>query len=158
MQKIEIEQKYLFYYLPYNELPFCQKTTVYRKYLSFDPEVRIHKRVFETEERYHLTIKQENILKRNKIKVLLTKNEFEEIFDFIEREPLIMDVYDFKFDIKHIISFKVCKNYNIKFAEIEYSDDLDFEINSTLITKLPFIGKEVTYNKDYYAKNIYLKL
>lgn len=158
LKKQEIEQKFTYRYLPYDELQFIQKTTVYRKYLSFDPEIRINKRCFEHEERYHLTIKEDALFERSKVKLKITKSEYEEIAETIHRPELIMDVVSFAFDAWHILNFKSCVNHPIRFAEMEYKDEEDYRRTSPLVQALPCIGNDVTYHPDYYSKNIWAKL
>ena len=78
----EIEQKFIFDELPQNELEFIQHTIVYRQYLSSNPEIRINRRVFDDgEERYNLTFKSENFLKRKEVKMRLSKEQYFDIID-----------------------------------------------------------------------------
>ncbi len=158
LKKQEIEQKFNYNYLPYDEFKFIQKTTVYRKYLSLVPEIRINRRQFDNEVRCHITIKDDSLFKRRKIKLKLSNEEYSEIAETISRPELIMDVFDFEFDAHHILSFKVCLNHTIRFAEIEYENEEDYIRTSPLVESLKCIGEDVTFNPRYYSKNIWMQL
>lgn len=155
----EIEQKYSYDYLPYDELKFVQKTYISRAYLMDNPEIRINKRKFDNGEKiYKLSIKTDGFLERKEIKVDLNEKQFLEILSIIGYKPLKFINYQFKLDKFHIITFKECISIpSIKFAEIEYENDVDYNLNSKIFKKLSFLGEELTYNKDYYVKNIWKK-
>ena len=158
MNQIEIEQKFLFSYIPFNEYQCCEKTVVFRKYLSVNPEIRINRRVFESrEERFHLTIKSDELLAREEIKICLTEEEYSEISNFIRQQPMVIEIYNFKIDADHSMSFKQIQNSDISFAEIEYRSYDDYQNLKNIIGKLPFLGTDVTWDKDYYMKNIWAK-
>ena len=66
-----------------------------------------------------------------------------------------MDVYEFFYDEEHIMSFKICKNVNISFAEMEYKDEDDLLSLSSCVQSQPFIGENITWDSTYYSKNIW---
>ena len=152
----EIEQKYEFHYLPSDDMVLLRHTVVYRKYLSCNPEVRINKRVFDLgHERYHLTIKNDRRFIRDEIKLTLSKEQYEDISKLIGYTDMIFDVYEYQLPKEHTISFKIGKNVNIRFAEIEYNSEIDCEEMHDYISGLDFLGQEVTYDDRYYLKNVW---
>lgn len=152
----EIEQKFLYSRLPNKDLKFLQHTVVYRQYLSLNPEIRINRRVFDDgEERYNLTIKSSDYLKRNEIKIRLSDSQYYEILQVNARRDLVIEICEYQIDDVHKISFKECQDIDIRFAEIEYSDINDYQTMQSYISKLDFLEKEVTENDEYYVKNIW---
>lgn len=159
MNNIEIEKKFLFSYLPYGELKFNKKSVVFRKYVSIEPEVRINKREFENGQiGYHLTVKSGDLFIRNEIKIKITENEYEAISNLINKPALVMDIYEFKFDSRHVINFKICRDVGISFAEMEFESMEDYADTFPKTEKLPFLGEDVTSKKEYYVRNIWKKI
>lgn len=131
-------------------------TVIYRKYISVNPEVRINKRWFETgEERFHLTVKDDEKLARKEVKIQLSEEQYQELSAIIKKQDLIFDIYEFRLDENHNISFKEGRNVEIKFAEIEYENREDYESYRSIIENLTFLEKEVTYDENYYVKKIW---
>lgn len=156
MKKIEIEQKYLYKYRPDQELECVMHSVVHRKYLSLNPEVRINRRIFDCgEERYHLTIKTGDYFAREEIKIRLTRIEYEEISQLIPFEDIVIEVFEYKLDQTHLISFKECINVDVSFAEIEYADQKDFDMFAGTVARKDYLAEEVTWNPNYYMKNIW---
>lgn len=152
----EIEQKFQYEKVPFDILECRQHTVIYRKYISVSPEVRINKRCFDSgEERYNLTIKNNSTLKRAEVKIRLTKEQYEAISSMVQKPDLVFDIYEFDLDEKHVINFKEGRNINVRFAEVEYETMEDYEEYSRTVEKLPFIGKEVTYDDNYYMRKIW---
>lgn len=152
----EIEQKFIFDKLPQNELEFIRHTIVYRQYLSSDPEIRINRRVFDDgEERYNLTFKSENFLKRKEVKMRLSREQYFDIIDVNCCKDLVFEVWEYAIDEIHSISFKKCKNIDICFAEIEYADMEDYHKMQGKIKGYEFVKEEVTENERFYVKNIW---
>lgn len=165
MQWIELENKYSYSYLPYDELKFLRKYVIYRKYISTNPEIRLHMRCFESNERrYHLVIKNEVnleanevLLSRRKIKFSISENDFLSAFNAIPHYPLVIDVYDFKYDDDHVIGFKNVRGLDISFAEIEYRSIDDMLNLKQSVDELSFFVKNVTDDVSYKMSNIWKK-
>lgn len=161
----ENELKYLVKYIPYNELNLLQETTVYRKYLSINPEIRINKRVFsDGKERYHLVIKKfidnscdNACLIRNKTKIEITKEQYDQLYHGFDEKPMIIKVVDFLYD-DYILGFKTIVNTNIRFVEIEFTDIGELSIIRENIEKLSFIGDNVSNHSEYLMSNIWQNL
>jgi len=154
----EIERKFLYINRPDGILTFVQHTVIYRKYISTCPEVRINKRVFGNGEvRYNLTLKGEGMLLREEVKIPLQEKQYFQLSGLVEHSDLIFDVYEYKVDEQHSISFKEGRNVDVKFAEIEYSDYQDYVDSTELLRNMVFLTKEVTYEADYYMKHIWEK-
>lgn len=152
----EIEQKFLYRDLPKAELQFERHTVVYRKYLCTNPEVRINRRWFETgEERYHLTVKSTECLNREEIKIKLTKEQFLLMDKMIVNDCIVMDVYEYRYDEQHLLTFKKCRDLDIQFAEIEYNTLEEYEKFGKIISQLECLDREVTYDAKYYMRNIW---
>lgn len=156
MKYIEIEQKFLYSYIPYEELNFRYKAVVTRKYISTEPMVSINERLLQNgKKRYYMTLKKGEFLVRNDLTTMISQENFEEIFNYLEEKPLIIDIYEFDFDANHTISFKKVRDLNVEFAEIEYKDQKDFEEISPQIASMPFFVKDVTWEQEYYVKNMW---
>lgn len=155
----EIEQKFQYKKIPFEDLQCRRHTVIYRKYISICPEIRINRRCFDSgEERYNLTIKDDSKLKRTEVKVKLEKEQYEIISSMILKDDLVFDIYEFDLDEKHLISFKAGRNVDVRFAEVEYETMKDYELYSKVVENLPFISTEVTYDNNYYMKNIWERI
>ena len=153
---VEIEQKFLYEKIPYEEFKLEQHTVIYRKYLAVDPEVRINKRCFDNgEERYHLTVKSNGQLIRKEIKIKISKEQYEALSSMKDKENIVLDIYEFRLDEHHSICFKEGRNIDIQFAEIEYETMEDKERFAKRLEQFTFLTKEVTFDERYYMKNIW---
>lgn len=156
---LEIEQKFIYSYLPYEELRFKYKSVVTRKYLSTEPLVCINERLLQNgKKKYYLTLKEEGLLIRKECTSMVTEEIFNDIFNFVESAPLVIETYEFDLDDTHYISFKKIRDLDVKFAEIEFKDKEDYEKISPIIARMPFFAGDVTYDESYYVKNIWKRI
>lgn len=159
MNYLEIEQKFLYHYIPYEELNFRYKAVVTRKYLTTEPLVSINERLLQNgKKRYYITIKQGEFLVRNDCTTMITQENYSDIYNYIQENPIVIDIYEFDFDESHTISFKKVRDLDIQFAEIEYKDQKDYDELSPVIARMPFFAEDVTWNEEFYVKNMWNKI
>jgi hypothetical protein len=154
-----MEKKFLYNDRPDAFLTLLQKTTVYRHYLSVEPEVRINRRVFDTGEyKCNLTVKSNETFLRKEIRIPLTIEQYQTIAEIIQFAPLVFAVYEYTLDNLHRISFKECYSMpTVKFAEVEFQDEADYQQNIPIIAAYPFLQEDITEDARYYVRNIWIQ-
>ena len=81
----EMEKKYLYDERPDGILRLLRKTTIYRQYLSIEPEVRINKRVFDSGEyKCNLTVKSNETFLRKEIRLAIPMDKYQAIAEIIQ--------------------------------------------------------------------------
>lgn len=161
MHWTEAEKKFTFNFLPYNILKFLGKTTIYRKYLCTEPEIRINKRVFQDGEiRCHIVLKKNLLIKnglitREKHKQSISLEEFNFFSDMIDIPLMIIDNFDFYLDENHNICFKYVRDTDINYMEIEFNNNYDWLIIKDSIYGLGIIDKDVSNNPNFMMKNVW---
>lgn len=163
MRWTEVEKKFTFNFLPYNKLKFLGKTTIYRKYLCTEPEIRINKRVFQDGEiRCHIVLKNNLLIKndfitREKYKKNISLEEFNILSDMIDIPLMIIDNFDFYLDENHNICFKCVRGIDINYMEIEFNKNYDWLIIKDSIYSLGIIDKDVSNDPNFMMKNVWKK-
>lgn len=153
----EMERKFLYDDRPDGSLPLLRKSTVYRHYLSVEPEVRINRRVFDAGEyKCNLTVKSNETFSRKEIRMPITIEIYRGIEEVIKVDPLVFVVYEYALDSLHHISFKECLSLpTFKFAEVEFQDEADYQQTIPRIHQYRFLRKDVTEDTKYYVRNIW---
>lgn len=145
----EIERKWLMDGFPINLIPI-QESVIKQSYISFEPEVRIRRKLNKTKPSisYKITFKTNGDIIRDEIEFKIKGENYHKLKRvFCEDRAVVKNQKKYKYD-KHIL-YVSHVNDKFYYAEIEFDS-----IEEAKSFKAPeWFGEEVTYDKNYKMKN-----
>ncbi|WP_250278051.1 CYTH domain-containing protein [[Clostridium] colinum] len=146
MKNIEIERKFLLKYMP--NLENCETYYIKQGYICTNPVLRIRQK----NEKYIFTFKGKGDIQREEIEQEITKEEFENLWQKIQGQPIIKTRYIIPIDnnLKAELDIYDGNLKGFKNVEVEF-DSID-EANNFIPPD--WFGEDITKNEKY--TNAYL--
>lgn len=138
----EIERKFLIKNLP-NNLEKYEKKEILQGYISTAPALRLRK----SNNQYFFTFKGKGVIKKVEFEQEITKNEFENLWEKIENNPIIKTRYLIPLEDELVAELDVYEGHLKGFANVEV------EFNSIEQAKAfiapSWFGKDISSEKKY---------
>lgn len=148
---MEIERKWLLSELPNDDIwKPIRHSIIYQSYLNINPEVRIREKdIFGGDIDYKLTIKGNGDLTRTEVEKSITKKEYVELWELINKTPIKKEYFRYKLEDELVLECSLVDN-TFFYAEIEFESK---EQANTFVFPKEIKAIEITDNKFYKMKN-----
>ena len=149
---MEIERKFLIKKVPDN-ISNCKQSRILQGYLSFEPEVRIRKKVCNYE-KYFLTVKSSGGISREEYEIEISKETFEDLKKAIKGKFLSKRRYEIPIENNKIAEFDVYDDFSEKTVEVEF-DSIE-EAKSFIVPD--WFGREISGDEKYKNKSLFKRI